>query len=47
MQTYTEEAPNKYKKAELTTLIDTRIADLRNEWSHALQSTLSVDTVTA
>jgi phosphoribosylformylglycinamidine synthase len=47
MQTYTEEAPNKNKKAELTTLIDTRIADLRNEWSNALQSTLSVDTVTA
>jgi phosphoribosylformylglycinamidine synthase len=47
MQTYTEEAPHEYKKAAIATLIDTNIADLRKSWSNALQSTLSVDTVTA
>jgi hypothetical protein len=47
MQTYTEESPNKFKRAEIATLVDTKIADLRDGWSNALQSTLSVDTVTA
>jgi hypothetical protein len=47
MQTYIEESPNKFKRAEITTLVDTRTADLRDGWSNALQSTLSIDTVTA
>jgi phosphoribosylformylglycinamidine synthase len=47
MQTYTEESPNKFKRAEIATLVDTKTSDLRDGWSNALQSTLSVDTVTA
>jgi phosphoribosylformylglycinamidine synthase len=47
MQTYTEIASHEYKKGEVVTLIDTKITDLRKSWSSALQSTLSVDTVTA
>ncbi|HEY6448110.1 MAG TPA: phosphoribosylformylglycinamidine synthase subunit PurL [Acidobacteriaceae bacterium] len=47
MQTYTEESPNKFRRAEVATLVDTRTGDLRDVWSNALQSTLSVDTVTA
>jgi phosphoribosylformylglycinamidine synthase II len=47
MKTYTEESSSKYKRAEVATLIDTRTAELRDAWSNALQSTLSVDTVTA
>ena len=47
MQTYAEEAPNKFKKAEVATLVDTSTADLRAAWANSLQSTLSVDTVTA
>jgi phosphoribosylformylglycinamidine (FGAM) synthase-like enzyme len=37
----------KYKKDKIVTLIDTTTAELRESWSNALQSTLSVDTVTA
>jgi phosphoribosylformylglycinamidine synthase subunit PurL len=47
MQTYTEEAPSKYKKAEIATLIDTNTSELYAAWANALQSTLSVDVVTA
>jgi phosphoribosylformylglycinamidine synthase II len=47
MQTYLEESPNKFKRAEIATLIDTKTADLRDGWASSLQSALSVDTVTA
>jgi phosphoribosylformylglycinamidine synthase len=47
MQTYSEEAQNKFKRADIATLVDTRIADLKAGWSNSLQSTLSVDVVTA
>jgi phosphoribosylformylglycinamidine synthase II len=48
LRTYKEtDEPNRFKKDELVTLIDTGTAELRESWSSALQSTLSVDTVTA
>jgi phosphoribosylformylglycinamidine synthase subunit PurL len=37
----------KFKKDKIVTLVETTIADLKSAWSNALQSTLSVDTVTA
>jgi phosphoribosylformylglycinamidine synthase len=48
MQTYVEtDEPFKFKKGEIATLVDTTTAELRESWSNALQSALSVDTVTA
>jgi hypothetical protein len=47
MQNYREVALGEYKKAEVATLVDTKVTTLRESWSHALQSALSVDTVTA
>ena len=42
-----EIAPGKYTTAETATVIETTITELKAAWSCALQSTLSVDTVTA
>ena len=47
MQEYKPIAPAEYGEAVNATLIDTSTADLSATWSSALQSTLSVDTVTA
>ncbi|MGA9716937.1 MAG: AIR synthase related protein, partial [Acidobacteriaceae bacterium] len=47
-QTYKEtDEPSRFKKDELVRLIDTDTVELREPWSGALQSQLSVDTVTA
>jgi phosphoribosylformylglycinamidine synthase subunit PurL len=42
-----EIAPSHYTKAETVTVIETTTADLRDAWANTLQSTLSVDVVTA
>jgi phosphoribosylformylglycinamidine synthase II len=47
-KTYLEtDEPFKFKKGDIVTLVDTTTAELRKSWSDTLQSTLSVDTVTA
>jgi phosphoribosylformylglycinamidine synthase subunit PurL len=48
MQTYKEtEEAFRFNKAEIVTLIDTTTAELQDAWASALQSTLSIDVVTA
>jgi phosphoribosylformylglycinamidine synthase subunit PurL len=48
LETHLEtEQASRFKRGEIVALLDTTTADLRDSWSNALQSTLSVDTVTA